>query len=520
MLEKPQATLTLLYNISRELATSLDLNTVLGRILVLSTSNVGAERASLIALNEHQSPIAAALVFNNELIPATVEQLQAILDHGLAGWVLRHHQAVLIKDTSSDERWFRRPDDDVNQSGAKSAICIPLVVGAEQIVGVLTIVHPVPGFFNDERFALLQAIADQAGIAIYNALLYKELQASNHRYRELFEASVDPILISDWKGNILEANRRAAMLTGIDVVELSMQTVFKLHQLDWDWLDKNISVLHENKTLTYESLLCMRDGNKIPIEVYVHKVNIEGGEYLQWILRDISDRKAFETLREDLYATIYHDLRAPLSNIISSLDVLASVVSDCGDETMKQLVSIGTRSAERLHRLISSLLDINRLETGKSIIRPKPQRIYQLVEDSIDTVLPNAAGKEQTISRALDDGLPMVMVDEEMIRRVIINLLENAIKYSPPKTEISVGAKLHDGWVLTWIQDHGPGIPEDAREKIFEKYTRLKIDGVPKGIGLGLSFCRLALEAHGGKIWVEGGEETGSRFMFLLPVAS
>ena len=185
--DRTRASLKLLYNVSRELSTSLDLRTVLGRVLFLCIDNVGAERGTLIVLNDQQVPEEAAIVYNHELLTYTFQQLQAIVEKGLAGWVLRNQKSVLIPDTSKDARWLHRPDDDVVRSGSKSAICIAMQA-RDRVVGILTIVHPEPGFLTEDHLALLQAIADQASIFVNNARLYNSLQGVTRRYRELLPA--------------------------------------------------------------------------------------------------------------------------------------------------------------------------------------------------------------------------------------------------------------------------------------------------------------------------------------------
>jgi two-component system, NtrC family, sensor histidine kinase KinB len=208
-----RSSLELLYDISRELAGALDLGSVLERVLFLSVHNVGAERGSVIVLNERQEPYEAAIVVGNLLLPKSTEDLKETLEQGLAGWVMRNHQPAIVPDTRQDERWVRRPDDATERSGAKSAICVPLTA-REQLCGILTIVHPFPNGFTQDHLDLLQSIADIAGIAIYNARLYDSLQSATRRYRELFDDSIDPILITDWHGRIQEANRQAVRVTG------------------------------------------------------------------------------------------------------------------------------------------------------------------------------------------------------------------------------------------------------------------------------------------------------------------
>ena len=247
-----KASLELLYSVSRELANSIDLHQVLNQVLFLSIDNVGAERGSLIVLDDRQKPVDAAIVYKKQLIPHTTQQLQATLDQGLAGWVVRHREPTLITDTSADDRWLRRPDDRSDQTGAKSAICIPLM-SRERLVGVLTIVNPKPNKLTLDDLALLQAIADQAGIAIYNARLYDALQAAHRRYRELFEDNIVPIIITTLDGHILEANRQAIQISNYPLTDLVQHTIFELHQAKMNLLGENLDNLSQTQTISYES---------------------------------------------------------------------------------------------------------------------------------------------------------------------------------------------------------------------------------------------------------------------------
>ena len=114
--------------------------------------------------------------------------------------------------------------------------------------------------------------------------------------------------------------------------------------------------------------------------------------------------------------------------------------------------------------------------------------------------------------------LPQIMADGDMIKRVLINLLENAIKYTPQGSQVALGASSHKDEVEMWVQDNGPGIPPAERERIFDKFTRLHQNDTTRGFGLGLAYCRLAVEAHGGSIWVEGDADSGACFKFTLPI--
>ena len=206
--QNTRTSLEILLSISRELATTLDLHTVLSRILTLSTANIGAERASLVVLDDNAKPVDAAIIYDGKLTPNTVNQLQDVVANGLAGWVIRNKKEALVPDTSKDIRWLARSKEYNDPSQSKSALCVPLMA-QEQLVGVLTIVHAGVNFFTEEDLSLQHAIADLSGIAIRNARLYEYSEAVQKRYQELFEDSIDPILITDLDGRILRGESQS-----------------------------------------------------------------------------------------------------------------------------------------------------------------------------------------------------------------------------------------------------------------------------------------------------------------------
>ncbi|MGA7194607.1 MAG: ATP-binding protein [Anaerolineales bacterium] len=513
--DRTQTLLELLIQINREVAAALDLRTVLQRLLFAATQNVGGERGSIVVLDDNGKPIDATIIYGKSLSEHTTKQLKETVDRGLAGWVIQHRKAALVPDTSKDKRWIRRPDDAKDQSGAKSAICVPLLA-REHLVGVLTLVHSAPNAFNSAHLDLMQAIADQASIAVFNARLYNDLQNAHQRYRELFEESIDPIFITDWEGKILEANREAARLSGFQAEDFRKMSIDQLHEVKWNITGIEFEKLREGKERIYESALHKADASVVPVEVHVRGVKFEDADSIQWTLRDISERKELDSLREDLTAMIYHDLRSPLANIVSSLEILSGMIGQ--DESVRSILGIAANSTERIQRLVNSLLDINRLESGQTVTTLQSMKPQTLIESAVKDVLPSANGRRQQIKTKIAANLPTVFVDAEMIRRVIINLIENAVKYSTVEATIEVGAKKIDANVEFWIKDDGPGIPANARERIFEKFARLKGKDKPGGLGIGLAFCRLAVQAHGGKIWVESEEGKGSKFIFILPV--
>jgi PAS domain S-box-containing protein len=509
--------LALLYRVSRELADTLDLHKVINQVLSLSVQHAGAERGSLILLDENDQPTEVAIIIQGQFIKYNALQMLEPLENGLAGWVVRNRTAVLLADTSKDTRWLKRPDDEKDQSGAKSAICVPMLAH-DKLEGVLTLVHGKPHQLKETDKELLEAITAQAGIAIKNARLHQSLEIAHQRYWNLFNHSIDSIFITDITGVIIEVNQQAVLSSGFSIDEICKMNISKLlNYVDAEQI-QNLVKSPLEQLLSFESEIFTMQQSNVPVEVHVQGVVINKEKHLQWILRDITERKALDSVREDMASMIYHDLRSPLANIVTSLDMLELLAPQEPGTQIHAIYSIATRSTERLQRLISSLLDIQRLEAGENIVKQIWVPVQSFLADIRQCVQPALTAKQQIFSIHCPDHIQKIWLDEDLIKRVLINLIENANKYCPIESKIDLIIEQSDNMYKFTVADNGPGIEQTAREKIFNKFSRLQASNNPKGIGLGLAFCKLAVEAHHGKIWVEGKIEQGSKFIFTLPL--
>jgi signal transduction histidine kinase len=226
-----------------------------------------------------------------------------------------------------------------------------------------------------------------------------------------------------------------------------------------------------------------------------------------------------EKLRTDLFNMLIHDLKGPLSEIVANLDILAYTLKD---ENLT-FVEAAQSGCNTLYSMVSNLLDISRLEEKQLPLLYEPIDPRELVREALAGLLVSV----QSRGVQFDEQYPQagafdVPADRALLIRVFQNLLTNAIQYSPPGGEICVGYVLADNKTIRFfVQDSGPGIPVESREAIFDKFKQLdkKADGRVYTTGLGLAFCKLAIEAHGGTIGVESSGGTGSRFVFTLPLA-
>ncbi len=227
-------------------------------------------------------------------------------------------------------------------------------------------------------------------------------------------------------------------------------------------------------------------------------------------------------LREELADTIIHDLRNPLGVISAGLDMLQRSLADGSEpEYAVSVMDLVGRSVRRMQHLVDTLLDIARLEEGKMTLRHRPLDLRGLVEEAILEAQPLAENAGVAVENRLSPHLPLVMADRDVLQRVLTNLLDNALKFTPGGGRVWVEAHPDGEIVRVEMVDTGPGIPLKERTRIFEKFTQVKGRvGTRSGSGLGLAFCQMAVEAHGGRIWVEDGPKgVGSRFVLTLPTA-
>ena len=228
-----------------------------------------------------------------------------------------------------------------------------------------------------------------------------------------------------------------------------------------------------------------------------------------------------ERLRQSTIDFIVHDLRHPISSLFGAINILEMVLPDDVLQANKQLLDIATANCDHLQLMVASLLDIARMDEGVTELNLVSVNLSQLVEEAIRRASVFTDLENITVNPIIPDNLPTIRADKDKIYRVLSNLLNNAIKYTPNKGQIIIATELKDDHLLVSVTDTGPGIEPEDRERIFDRYVQITGSNVrPGGFGLGLAFCRIAVEAHGGRIWVEPRDNgEGSQFSFTLPLS-
>jgi PAS domain S-box-containing protein len=276
--------------------------------------------------------------------------------------------------------------------------------------------------------------------------------------------------------------------------------------------------------------LVTQSGHRTPVSIHVVLLRDYLGATVGGIclFQDITRRKQVETLyeqlrglnrlKEDLTQMIVHDLRTPLASLLGGMQTM-ELMGEL-NPVQHEFLQISIDGGQTLLGMINDLLDINKMEEGSLALEYTPIEVGRLIERGFQQIASLARDKELSLSRQVPEELPQLVADEEKLLRILVNLLGNAAKFTPQGGSISVSLSTDALEAVFAVQDTGEGIPRAAFERIFEKFGQVETRqaGRRMSTGLGLTFCRIAVEAHGGRIWVESELGQGSTFFFALPL--
>ena len=231
--------------------------------------------------------------------------------------------------------------------------------------------------------------------------------------------------------------------------------------------------------------------------------------------QDARVRAETERLRSSLLTSVSHDLRTPLATITGAATTMLEAGDGLDGRTQTELLESIRDEAERLNRIVQNLLDLTRLESGALQLRREWHPLEEVVGAALRRQDQRLRGRPVTVNVPPD--LPLVAIDDVLIEQLLVNLLDNALKYTAPGTPVRIVATATDASVTIEVADCGPGLPRGEEERVFERFRRSDANG-RRGAGLGLTICRSIAEAHGGRLWAQNLPEGGAAFLCTLPL--
>jgi PAS domain S-box-containing protein len=536
--QRRNAELATLNEIATTVTSTLDAHEVYRLVVQKLNEYFQVDAGSIFLIDEQTGDLRIEVTIEGgkEQLPGTIIPR----GRGIVGHVAETGQPAIVHDAQNDPRFYAKVSEDVGYV-TRTILCVPMQVKG-RVIGALELLNKRNGHFTEDDAERLMRMAAFIAVALENARLFQEVADGRDRLAAILNSTADGILMTDMHGRVLSANPTAAALFAAPERALLGRS-----------LDELLQALHASAravvTRTWGGDEAdAREGPPITeielggtqrrfIRHLTMPVRDAAGEiYGQLaIFRDITQEKELEQLREDWTGMLVHDLRAPLTSIMNGIAMLQRGLGGPVTDQQRELLNIAYQGSNALLELVNNLLDISRMEQGSIPLDIEPLVPYVLIDAAVERLRASANSHRVSIDQRLAVNLPTIEADEAKIVRVLQNLLDNAIKFAPSGSAVTLGAHyvgpgaalppevpvhppMTDGaWLIMWVQDRGPGIPAAYHGRIFEKFGQVRGRKV-RGTGLGLTFCKLAVEAHGGQIWLESQEGSGSVFAFALPL--
>lgn len=552
------AEIATLNDIAAAITSSLDAREIYHLVVRQLNEYFDVEAGSLLMRDDETGALQFVMTLEGE--EEKLAGVEVPCGQGVAGQVAENQRYEIVNDAQNDPRVYKHIGDTLGYQ-ASTILCVPMIVKGRTI-GVIELLNKHEGNFTDKDAERLMHMASTIGVAIENARLFQQVATGRDRLEAILNSSNDGILMADMRGIIVTANPTAARL-------------FK--QPSEELIGRPITIVLEelrNRSTVVSSPLWLHNdtddtgiSNMVELEMtgssgahsYIRHFSLPVYDAAQVVIgqlmmfQDVSKERELAQLRDDFTGMLVHDLRAPLTAIMNGIMMMRRGLGGPVSEQQHDLLNISYQSSQTMLDMVNTLLDIAKMEQGRMPLTYEPISPYALVDETTDRLRASAQDARVTLTQKLGVGLPLLEADREKLVRILQNLLDNAIKFSPKHSEVTLGVAhvqvgqrqvnqengmypeayyvleqpdipvvlpdlREDDWLLFWVSDQGAGVPAKYHDRIFEKFGQVRGDKKARGTGLGLTFCRLATESHGGHIWLESMEGQGSTFALVLPL--
>ncbi|MFV9503636.1 MAG: GAF domain-containing protein [Oscillochloridaceae bacterium umkhey_bin13] len=536
--QRRSAELATLNEIAAVVTSSLNTREVYHLVMEKLNEYFRVDAGSLLMLDEDTNELVFVMT-----LEAGEEKLFGVrvpYGKGIVWSVASSQSYAIVNDVQNDPRFLRTVSDSVGYL-VETLLCVPIVVKGRTI-GVIELLNKRDGPFNEAEAMRLTRMAATIGVAIENARLFQTVTTVRDRFEAILNSTNDGIIMADMRDSVVTANSEAARLFQLERDQLIGQPLTEVLA----------TLRNAASAVNLPSWLNPEDDEQVVeleldaparrfIRQYLLPVRETNGAEIGRLalFQDISKERELAQLREDYTGMLVHDLRAPLTAIMNGILMVQRGLGGPISPEQRELLGIAHQGSQSMLEMVNTLLDIARLEQGHMQLERGPVSPYTLVEQTIERLRASAQGQRVALEQMLEANLPTFEADHEKLVRVLQNLLDNAIKFSPSGAVVTLGGMLAQlgasgvarlpqsdlrlpplqpgEWMIFWVRDHGPGIPPQYHARIFEKFGQVGSGRKVRGTGLGLTFCKLAVEAHGGQIWLQSIEGTGSTFALALP---
>ncbi len=435
--------------------------------------------------------------------------------HGLAWYAIEHDEVVVTGDVSQDERIKHQA---FQEEGIQAQALAPMHARG-RVIGILSALSYEGYTYSDEELTVLSAIADQVGMALDNARLFSDVVRSESRLRAVLDSTADAIVTIDLEGRVAMVNDAAETLCGVTAEEALGLPLEKT-----PLPPALVSGLSEARgrgdaaPLVFDITLETASGKRV-LSCAISPVLDTEDSAQGWVAvaRDITHIREVEAMKSQVIRTAAHDLKNPLSQTKSAIDILATAFEE-PNQTQARMIELARGGVERMQRLIEGLLNIEHIEAGLAL--QEDVQLDRVLRRVVDEQGPHAEASGIALTVEIAEDLPSLRGSVMWLERAVSNYLTNAIKHSGGGSSIQARAWAEKGQVFLEIEDEGPGIPLEAQGRLFERFYRVpnaEDESSARGSGLGLTIVKLVIEQHGGRVYVRSRSGQGSVFGFAVP---
>jgi PAS domain S-box-containing protein len=464
-------------------------------------------------------------------LPQVINGIRLTLDDPLVSYLKGKKDAVVLEEvkallqsdltTPEEKENLKKVQAELERFGA--VVAIPSFL-REELVGILCLGEKLSGeLYSPDDLELLLTMAGEAGIAIENAKLYRDITETRDYLDSLIRHSDDAILTFNMEGRVLTWNEGASKIFGCEASEV----IGKLPPFFEEEEIKGFiaGVVRGVETKAVEVSKKDKKGNLVPLLLTFSPIKDPDGKLIgiSGIIKDITELKKVEQLKREFLSIVSHELRTPLTPIKGYLDLLLNSHLGELNEKQRDALKIILNQSNHLNDLIDTVIDVSRIEAGKPLeLEKEPLFIDEVLKSELEAVAHGFSTKGIKLQAHYPEERYSVLADRKKLIRVISNLLGNTLKFTPSGGEVGISILKTDNQLKITISDTGIGLAPQLLEKVFEKFFQVdsSYTRAAGGIGMGLAIAREIVEAHGGKIWAESkGLGEGSRFIFTLPLA-
>src|SRR3989338_5029781 len=464
-------------------------------------------------------------------LPETVKGLRLSFDDPLVVYLQEKNDAVVREETRgllrgepatpAEKENLIKVQAELERLAA--AVAVPSFLKGK-LVGILTLGVKLSGeLYSPDDLELLLTLASEAGIAIENAKLYRDITETRDYLNNLIQKSDDAIVTLDAAGNVLSYNEGAGKIFGYEAAEVIGR---KPHGAPANEFSETIArVLRGETVRSLETGSRHKTGANIPILLTASPIRNSEGEItgIFVIMKDITELKKVDRLKAEFLSVVSHELRTPLTPIKGYLSLLFNGSLGEMDAKQSEALKVILNQSDHLQNLIDTVIDISRLEANKPLeLENEPLFIADIIEQSVAALSPAFKTKDILVAVAPEDGRLAVLGDRKKLLRVMDNLLGNSLKFVPAGGKVEIAVRDIGGAVEVRVSDTGIGIAQEHLGKIFDKFYQVdsSYTRATGGIGMGLTIAREIVRAHGGEIRAESeGLGRGTKIIFTIPVS-